>query len=64
MMCRFTSRSVHCEFPARRSKARTREILRILLEQIRRGILLEEDPKRKGRLIKRAERLIGKFLIP
>jgi len=52
------------EFLARKSRGRTKEVLELLIEFLRRGIIEEEDPKRAEELAKRAENIINEFSIP
>ncbi len=52
------------EFLARKSRGRTKEVLELLIEFLRRGIIEEEDPKRAEELAKRAEDIINEFSIP
>lgn len=52
------------EFLARKSRDRTKELLEILIEFLRRGIVEEEDPKKAEELARRAEEIIGEFSVP
>lgn len=52
------------EFLARKSRDRTREVLELLIEFLRRGIIEEEDPRKAEELAKRAENIINEFSIP
>ena len=52
------------EFLARRSRGRTKEVLELLIEFLRRGIIEEEDPRKAEELAKRAENIINEFSIP
>ena len=52
------------EFLARRSRGRTKEVLELLLEFLRRDVLEEEDPRRAREFAKKAEEVINEFSIP
>lgn len=52
------------EFLARKSRGRTKEVLELLIEFLRRGIIEEEDPRKTEELAKRAENIINEFSIP
>ena len=52
------------EFLARKSRGRTKEVLELLIEFLRRGIIEEEDSKRAEELVKRAEDVINEFSTP
>ena len=52
------------EFLARKSRGRTKEVLELLIEFLRRGIIEEGDPRKTEELAKRAEGIINEFSIP
>lgn len=52
------------EFSARRTKAKTKEILEILMEMLRREIIAEEEPEKLKSLVKKAEEIIEEYSIP
>jgi len=52
------------EFLARKSRGRTKEVLELLIEFLRRWIVEEEDLKKAEGLVKRAENIINEFSIP
>jgi len=52
------------EFLARKSRDRMKEVLELLIEFLRRGIIEEEDPRKAEELVKRAEGIINEFSIP
>jgi len=52
------------EFLAKRSRSRTREILELLIEFIRREILEEENYEKVKETAKKAEKIINEFSIP
>jgi len=52
------------EFLVRKSRGRTKEILEILIEILRREILIEEEPRRLENLVEKAREIINEYSIP